>query len=254
MPDPQANMMHLTFTCTAMPRPETLRRSLDSLRDKLGGCSFHQSTLLINIDPMTDAGFDEEREHCVRIAESNFAKVISNRPNTPNFALAVRWLWLEAMDEFIVHWEDDWELRSRVDVGDLITLMQQRNLDHLMLRAWRWSNYPFCLGPGILRRRFYRRSAEALVSENNPEKTIRALIANTQYAQHVHPPDCGHVIVQDLGRAWMRASGYVRGEGDFVSWQRRTAENAVIDDRLADQNAELTPTECVDRRTPQGGT
>ena len=249
-------MIPITFTCTAMPRPEILRRGLNSLRENLDGCAFHRSTLIINIDPMADAGFFEERQDCVRIARGVFANVISNQPSTPNFALAVRWVWLRANKDFILHWEDDWELRARVDVGELIALMLRRNLDHVLLRAWRWRNYPFCLGPGILRRRFYRRIVDALVPTRNPEKAIRALIPAIGYAQHVYPPACEQVIVRDLGRAWMRASRYIRGGGDFVRWQLRTPENSVIDDRLADQNAELQLASLAraDKPAPDNGT
>lgn len=237
--DPPENVMHLTFTCTAMPRPDIMRRTLESLRANLGGCAFHESTLIVNIDPMVDAAFDEERQQCMRIAESIFGSVIGYQPSTPNFALALRWVWLRANDEFIVHWEDDWELCAQINVGELIELMRLRSLDHVLLRAWRWCNYPFCLGPGILRRSFYRRCAEALLPSLNPEMAIRNMIAGTGYLLHVHPPACDQVVLRDLGRAWVRNSPYVRGKGDFVTWQRRTVENSVVDNHLADQNAEL---------------
>lgn len=232
-----------------MPRPETLHNTLASLRRNLVGCDFKNSTLIINIDPMVGAGFDEERQRCVDIANGMFARVICNRPNTPNFALAVRWVWSQATDEFIIHWEDDWELCTEIDAVELIALMQQHRLDHVLLRAWRWRNYQFCLGPGILRRVFYRRCADVLSPSRNPEMAIRAMIVNSHYAQHVHPADCDQVVVRDLGRAWMRSSDYVRGDGDFVSWQLRTGENAHIDQRLADQNAELLQPTCTDHPT-----
>lgn len=242
--------MRLTFTCTAMPRSEIFQKSIDSLYRNLVGCAFHQSSLIINIDPMIDAGLDDERARCMRIAERYFGNVVPNCPSFPNFALAVRWVWLKATDEFIVHWEDDWELLTRVDARELITRMRMNSLDHILLRAWRWRNYPFCLGPGLLRRQFYRRYAGLIAPELNPEMAIRTLIEGAQYSQYVHPPTCDHVIVRDLGRPWMRESSYVRGEGDFVIWKRRAEDTFAIDDRLADQNAEVSSRKSVSMSLP----
>lgn len=229
----------LTVTTTAMPRPEVLEKTFRSFRNYLNECDLEHSQLLINIDPFVDQKARLLRSDCMAVAGRYFGSVQSRLPDHPNFALALRWLWESTDESLILHLEDDWELVESVNLKTLIEQMNVTCCDHLMLRAWTWQSYPFCLGPGLLRRRLYKFCASVLTGAENPETTLRKALQAEKYSSIVHPRDRYAVVLRDIGRSWMRKAGYVRGGGSFVTWERETDINTTDHDRLADQNEEL---------------
>ena len=232
-------LIPLTVTTTAMPRPAILEQTFLSLRNRLLGCDLCCSQLLINIDPYPDRRADDERLHCLAIASRYFGSVQFRLPDYPNFALALKWLWQSTSSSFVFHLEDDWEFLDYVKLDEIFHHIYRANCDHLMLRAWTWRNYPFCLGPGVLRRRLYNFCAGTLTGAANPEAELRTALSKTTYSGLVFPAARNRVVLRDLGRSWMRSSGYVRGEGDFITWTKETPANRSAQDRLADQNLEL---------------
>ncbi|MBK6949582.1 MAG: hypothetical protein IPH16_17215 [Haliscomenobacter sp.] len=91
----------LSFTTTSMPRPELLERTYRSFSINLKGCSLSDFKLFINVDPFVDDAADYERNQCIQIAKKYFKEVIWRRPVSPNFSMALKWLWSNAKDDYI---------------------------------------------------------------------------------------------------------------------------------------------------------
>jgi hypothetical protein len=202
-------------------------------------CHFRQSRLLINVDPFIDDRADSKRAACIDIASHYFGEVCPRLPDVPNFSLALKWLWEFSESEYIFNLEDDWELLQKIDLLVLLEKLGEHSWGHIMLRAWTWRNYDFCLAPGLLQKPLYKFCAGVLTPTANPEATIRSKLSRTKYKGLVFPENNEEVILRDLGRSWLRTAGYVRGGGDFVVWAKETLMNRSAHDALADQCLEL---------------
>ena len=140
----------MTFTTTAMPRPELLEATLKSFQKNLINCDFSRSQLLLNVDPFADNRADAKRAACLEVARNVFGSVSVRLPERPNFAVALKWLWESATEPVIFHLEDDWELVHRVDLDILIRLLLCDGYDHVILRAWTWRNMTFAYHQAFL--------------------------------------------------------------------------------------------------------
>lgn len=232
-------MTSLCFTTTAMPRPEVFEKTLTSFNSCLLNCNFDDSRLIINVDPFIDNPSDEKRKMCLEMARNTFGEVVVRMPDQPNFSNAMKWLWETAEEEIIFNLEDDWELIQKINLESVLNQMLQKKIDHVILRAWKWKDYPFCLSPGLLTKRLYKFCTNSLRPDTNPEETCRKALGLFEYRSIVFPKENEKVVLKDLGRRWIRKSGYIRGGGQFVKWERETEENKIAHDRLADQNLEL---------------
>lgn len=232
-------MTTISITTTAMPRAEIFERTLKSFSENLKNLDWKKSKLYLNIDPFINNVADDVRKECLKIANSFVGQVVWRMPEAPNFSLALKWLWETAEDEIILNLEDDWELIREVDLESLIGLLSKRSINHVLLRAWTWNEYSFCLSPGLLTKDLYKYCAMLLDGNLNPEVCIRQNISKFDYNKMIYPSDRNKVILKDLGRKWIKTSGYVRGTGDFVTWEEETDRNRHLHDRLADQNLQI---------------
>jgi hypothetical protein len=230
----------LSFTTTAMPRPELLKITYDSFVKNFQDFDFKKVTLYLNIDSFPDKNNDHKREEVAALARQYFGNVIVNMPSSPNFAAAVKWCFSKIETYYNFHLEDDWELLMQFKVGSFNQFFIPSHVQQVALRAWKHGKSDFWLSPSFMRGTFCREMSEKMNISDNPEVQIRDLKNNYRKESFLYFPfDARGVILKDLGRTWMRDKKYNRGEKNFTKWAIREEGKGI--QRLADQNAQIPP-------------
>lgn len=140
----------------------------------------------VNIDP---AGPDSSEDVLTAIMD-HYPDAHIRMPETPDFPLAVKWLWQSARSDYVLHVEDSKELTHAVDMKQMIAALQdlaavslkfanpedcperpQRRSDGLWETPW--YGKAVCLQPTVWRREVISRLAGWMQSGISPEKTIR---------------------------------------------------------------------------------
>lgn len=228
----------LTFTTTAMPRPEIIDQTYASFSRHFLEFDFKQATLLLNIDSFPDKRDDHKRQEVADVARKYFGNVIVNMPENPNFAAAVKWCFSKIETYYCFHLEDDWELLTPFKVSIFNQFFVPPHVQQLAFRAWKNVKSNFWLSPCFLRGTFCREIAEKMNIVDNPEVQIRTLCGGYKPEGFLYFPfDHRAVILKDLGRNWMKEKGFNRGERNFTQWH--TVEEGKGFQRLADQNAQI---------------
>lgn len=178
-------------------RPQLLERTLESFRDKLF-CSIQLGTCYINIDPFE--GGREDVDRCEQLCKDHFNRVVANKPSSPHFTRAVRWLWSAAASEWCLHIEDDWILNRTIRRDEIFDAMKSRVTQiSLMTEQKRWRHRScyhydearrvilgidfgrkldrrrpvFGTSPSFIQSTFAKRCAELMRDELDPEKQLR---------------------------------------------------------------------------------
>lgn len=241
----------LTFTTTAMPRPDLIKKTYDSFTKNMLEFDFKKATLYINVDRFPDGRDDDKRKEVVEVARNYFGNVIANLPENPNFAQAVRWCFSKIETYYNFHLEDDWELLVPVKVSVFNQFFLSPIVQQIALRAWKNVKGNFYLSPSFLRGTFCREMAENMNDVDNPEVQIRNMKPNYKGGGFLYFPfEPRAVIIRDLGREWMKKNQYNRGSQNFVQWSNLVPGKGR--EVLADQNAqipmEMLPTNPNDKR------
>jgi hypothetical protein len=210
----------LDFTMTACVRPEILRRTLISFRDRLHDVCLADSTLFLNVDPVPC----ELPDLVVDVASKFFAAVIPRFPPKPSFPMAVKWCWLQPTTHYFFHLEDDWELAELVSVASMAKILDDSpTLTCVNLRAYDADNDLICLCPGLFRAAHAKVISDRLSLTANPEKQLRPASSENpeggQQAEYTGTRYPNHRIIFDIGRVWLRASGWRKDRDEwFTRW------------------------------------
>ncbi len=229
----------LSFTTTAMPRPELIETTYSSFSRNLQGIDFKKVTLYLNVDSFPDKNEDHKRQEVVDIARKYFGNVIVNLPDSPNFAMAVKWCFSKIETFYNFHLEDDWQLISPISISSFNQFFVPPHVQQVGLRAWKFVRSDFWLSPSIIRGTFCREMSEKMNVTDNPEvqlRTLKSIYRNESFLYFPFDPKA--VILKDLGRNWMKSKNYNRGNKDFVQWEIR--ENGKGIQRLVDQNGQIS--------------
>jgi len=230
----------LSFTTTAMPRPELIKSTYDSFTKNLQDFDFRKATLYLNVDSYPDKLEDYKRQEVVDIARQYFGNVIVNLPDYPNFSAAVKWCFSKIETFYNFHLEDDWELLMPFTVSSFNQFFIPPHVQQVALRAWKHVKSDFWLSPCFMRGSFCREMAEKMNISDNPEVQIRTLKNNYRKESFLYFPfDTKGVVLKDLGRTWMRNKNYNRGDKNFTQWNIREEGKGI--QRLADQNGQIPP-------------
>ena len=209
----------ITFTTTAMPRPDILKKTYSSFSANIKDLNLKQQNLLINIDPVSHGTFEEDIEKTKSVAQQYFGEVVVNVPEKPNFTAAVDWCWATAETEFVFHLEDDWELRQAINVGKIIAKMRREGYMQAILRAYPYTYNKLVLSPGIMHREYYSRFAGDFDYERNPEIQLRKPFVKKEaiFVLGKNP------VVFDLGRSWLNSRPFKRPnvKSSFVRWEEK---------------------------------
>lgn len=219
---PQINENTINFTTTAMPRPEVLAKTYDSFSQNLHGLDFKKITLFINIDRFPGDDNDTLRHEVADVARCYFGKVVVNMPQTSNFAAAVKWCFSRVETPFNFHLEDDWELLSEIKIFTFTRLFMPEHIQQVALRSRENVRQDFWLCPSIIRGNFCRQMAQKMRITENPEVEIRK-IKNMEklYGKSsfiYFPFDFKSLIVQDIGRSWIKTTTFHRKGAHFTNW------------------------------------
>jgi hypothetical protein len=228
----------LSFTTTAMPRPELLEQTYSSFTKQLMGFDFKQATLYINIDSFPNNRDDEKKAQVAEIARKYFGNVVVNMPEKGNFASAVKWCFSKIETYYNFHLEDDWQLLTPLQVSMFNQFFLPPHVQQVALRAWKFASNNFWLSPSFLRGSFCRTISEKMNTDDNPEVQIRNLKDGYRKEGFIYFPfDNRGVILKDLGRNWMKDQEFNRGMSNFTNWEIR--EKGKGKQELADQNAQI---------------
>lgn len=241
----------LTFTTTAMPRPELIKRTYDSFCKNLQEFDFKKATLYLNVDRMPGGKNDDKRKEVVDVARTYFGNVIANLPDTPNFASAVKWCFSKIETYYVFHLEDDWELLTPLKISVFNQFFMSPTVQQIALRAWKNVKGDFFLSPSIIRGSFCREMSSKMNEVDNPEVQIRNLKPHYKGSGFLcFPFEPRAVIIRDTGREWMRKNDFNRGACNFTQWS--DVIPGMGRETLADQNAqipaEMLPSNPADKK------
>ena len=218
--------MNIDVCTTAMPRPEIVDRTYRSFIENTNNIQW--GDCYINVDPLPGKeGIDwPDRMEVVEVAKKYFQNVYHRFPDIPSYADAFNFVWSNAKSEIILNLEDDWELVRPLDFNTIGGYFRaNQNIYEVILRAYTYKYLCLVTSPSFLSRHFYHKIGGKLYKDHNPEWQIHhrqdmgLFIPNSkncinpgrffQVFPFVEKSE-NHVIVKDMGRAWMERTKYVR--------------------------------------------
>lgn len=230
-------MIDLSFTTTAMPRPELLLQTYESLKARFRWLDLKKHTLYINIDSFPESSPDDRKKAsaCLNIASTFFGNVVANRSEWSSFPRSLAWCLSQPKTEYVFNLEDDWVFIKDIPEDCLEPLLKGAN--QLFFRAYKIDTPRFVLSPSIIRRSFISPHLN-IPHDRNPELYLRSVLTDVSHCVQ-YPKETNSVVLRDIGRAWCRSQPWKRGENDWTSWTK----NDVV---LFNQNSEIEEVQRTD--------
>ena len=202
----------LEFTTTSCNRPGILDITYSSYVSRLKGIDFKKSTLYINIDPAPDSSNILEME---KVAKKYFGKVVANYPKEPNFAAAVIWCFSQVKGEYFFHLEDDWILKQRINVADMIKKVGKHNIQCVLNKKIILKNElgEPCFVPSLFRTKIVKKYLPLMDSASNPEYQMKMIFRKNTAGLKSYKSVLwreSHEISKDIGRDWLKKNRIVR--------------------------------------------
>src|SRR5271157_5726072 len=116
-------MEKVDICMTATLRPSIIHQTLISFCNGLF-TERDNYRLIVNVDPI---GEKIKRKSIADICGMFFKDVIYNFPEKPSFPDAVKWVWSQSSSNFVFHLEDDWILTRKLDINDMIRILNKDN-------------------------------------------------------------------------------------------------------------------------------
>ena len=212
----------LSFTTTAMPRPEVVQATYETFTSNLLGLDFKKITLFLNIDGFPEKRDEHKRLEVTEVARQYFGNVVVNMPETSSFAAAVKWCFSRVETPYNFHLEDDWALVEPFHITTFNQLFIPPHVQQVALRSRGNVRQDFFLCPSFIRGAFCREMAEKMSTADNPEVEIRNIKNRDEIYRKesfvMYPLDAQSLVVRDLGRDWIKSSGFERGGTHFTQW------------------------------------
>lgn len=228
----------MDITMTAVLRPEVLQTTLASFNKNLfGDISNHR--LIINIDPVGGVKVQDVLDVIYKFFRKDM--VVYNTPKEPHFGKAAKWCWERIESKYVFHLEDDWELVRKVEMDDLIGILNN-NPDiasvRLLIYKSRYMkghfkntkskyfimNDTLTLNPCLYRGEFLKGLSKIMNPNLNPELQVVTAKSNSDigkyrckwhYAVYDHK---NNPIVKNIGKDWRIARNLIRAKSGFVTW------------------------------------
>lgn len=237
---------------TATLRPEILKKTYSSFREKL--IKDEPVRIILNVDPVGD---DCDPKEVVDIAMEIFkgAPIVWNVPKTPGFSKAFRWCWEQAVCDFVLNLEDDWELLEEIDLNYMKELLsadeilaslripffaaEEKRMVNWNTEVFLWNGKYFecprqmqrLVGfsghPSLLKGEFVKKCARLIDITRNPEKQFhadnQALVAEVmrwKFGVYGYPKS--RKMLSDIGRPWRAKTGWGKKSPTFFfnQWER----------------------------------
>jgi len=243
----------IDITITATIRPILLKRTLTSffkncfndfsIRNKLK----NKIHIIINVDPIGENRYSQKHMYdiCKRFSDN----VTYNAPKKPNFAKAVIWCWKQCKNKYVFHLEDDWILNDRINLENLISMIQNRDVAAVRLYKRDYPKKPpymmfdceytyennlfiatdssnqFGLNPVLIDRKFIDTALILMTGDLNPEKQFR--VSNKKMKQFVlahkyaiYGKPGMKALVSDIGLSWRKQRNIEKPKGaTFINWK-----------------------------------
>jgi len=222
----------IDITMTACIRPDVHKVVFESLKRNLK--TSHELRLIMNIDPKGDG---TTREEVMAQASLFFETALFHQPAQASFFHAVRTVWNLCQTEFVLQWEDDWELLQPLDLDLCIDYLQSHDKVSLIgfykgptpvtgrfsykgldlgVRARNRPHFP----PALMEKSYVKgmlRRMRKPPAKNDPSPMMRKHpvfleFINTKQQLVLFGPDKS-LMVKDIGREWVAATGIkLKGE------------------------------------------
>jgi len=239
--------VELNICLVASRRPELLDHTLNSFKRSVFGRA-RIGTVRANVDPIF--GSDDEQQACVQIILRHFQNADIREPESANFGGAVRWLWNDLPNGLMLHLEDDWICKAKVELGRVRNFMQgntsavsllsqthgpRGSSDFSLLRrknrlfglAKLRKRAPcFSTSPGFFEGEFARVCSKLMDPTLDPERQMRPPY-NMPLWHYLRAHQCrfyktdeGLPIIEDIGREWQRLNGVTKTvKGGRSDWK-----------------------------------
>ena len=159
-------------------RPEILEITLNSFYHKL--LKDFDVRLIVNVDPIGDTKYTQQ--DVIKICKKYFPNMLSNMPAEPSFSKAVLWCWQQINSKIFFHLEEDWCLKSKVDVKNMLAPFENKEVVSVRLNITRNSKFKaidnlvitdaFSLNPSFFRSAFIKEKIKKFDANQDPEKQI----------------------------------------------------------------------------------
>lgn len=108
---------NIDVVTTATVRPELIDLTYLSFCDRVLN-KFRKRRLIINIDPVGNS--NRTVSDVLAVCNKYFDEVVYRCPETPSFSAGFKWCWEQCRSDLILHLEDDWFIKRKVDVADML--------------------------------------------------------------------------------------------------------------------------------------
>jgi hypothetical protein len=192
-------------------RPEILEITLNSFYHNL--LKNFDVRLIVNVDPIGDKKYTQK--DVINVCKKYFSNVVSHTPRTPSFSKAVLRCWEQISSELFLHLEEDWCLKSKVDLNTVLAPFQNnevvsvrfnitRNAKFKVVNSLVFTNV-FSLNPSFFRSTFIKEKIKKYDTNQDPEKQISKNIKSTLFLNPkfiLYGKRNEKALVIDIGKIW----------------------------------------------------
>ena len=227
-------MEPIDLTMTTALRPDVLDKTLRSIRKNL--ILDRELRLIINIALVGGLGKYTELDVHV-VIQKYFTEYLTRSKKVSSSTDGLKWTWGKVQSDYILQWEDDWELLEKVDLSVLIKWMNQNSWTDMIsldrcgksvldypesMKLFKHTHSNFwakidgtttLVGFPTLYRRERIKEVVNLIDPqfqlgvNSAKDTIQSVIHDWNI--YTYTGIFGS-LVQDIGRAWMEKNNLVR--------------------------------------------
>jgi hypothetical protein len=204
-------------------RPEILEITLNSFYHKL--LKNFDVRLIVNIDPIGNKKYTQQ--NVINVCKKYFSNVVSRTPRTPSFSKAVLWCWQQISSELFLHLEEDWCLKSKIDLNTALAPFQNKEVVSVRFNITRNVKFKvvdsrviasgISLNPSFFRSTFIKEKINKYDTNQDPEKQIRR---NTKSTLFLNPKFILYgkrnekALVIDIGKIWRQQMGLDKWNSD----------------------------------------
>jgi hypothetical protein len=222
----------IDITTISTIRPDIIKQTFQSLAKYL--CCKGGFRLILDVAPVGEDGI--ERMDVVKVAKDFFPRQIVRLLDVSNQSEAQKWAWSMALSDYVVQWEDDWQLLHRLCLEQVKDIMINdskvamiffdregksvkdypgyegmfKQIDDNLYQRVKHLNFG---GPPALISREYLKWALPYVQDNECLDVTCARSDSQDFLKcwkfYVLTSDQGP-FVRDLGKPWMKAHGMRR--------------------------------------------
>jgi hypothetical protein len=196
---------------TATIRPEIVDLTLQSFTKRFLN-QYNKKRLIINIDPIGDSRYSQN--DILDICKKYFDDIKYRCPNTPSFPSAVQWCWSNTQSRYILHLEDDWLLKKKIDKGVIESILNQNsNVVYIRFNLSRNNKFKFdrefyttgfSLNPSIIKKEFIDKILMDFNVNKDPEKQFNKIDTKINRLILYGGAEDGY-YVEDIGKKWRKA-------------------------------------------------